>query len=62
MNDKIIGMICVTIMFLAVVFAWAIVDKPIDPTIEKLGGMIISGMMGTMIGFNIARKVKNIPK
>ena len=62
MNDKIIGMICVTIMFLAVVFAWAIVDKPIDPTIEKLVGMIISGMMGTMIGFNIARKVKNIPK
>jgi hypothetical protein len=58
MNDKIIGMFCVTIMFLAVVIAWAIVGKPLDTGIKELGGMIVTGIMGTMVGVKIGKSLK----
>ena len=56
LNDKIIGMFCVTAMFFAIVGAWVFTDKPLDPAIEKIGSMIITGIMGTVIGISLKRK------
>ena len=56
MNDKIVGMFCVTVMFLAVVGASVYTEKLLDPAIEKIGSMIITGIMGTMIGISLRKK------
>jgi hypothetical protein len=56
MNDKVMGVACVTIMFLSVVGAWVFTEKPLDPAIKELGQMIISGIMGTMIGISLRKK------
>ena len=54
-NDKIIGMLCVTIMFIVIVAASIFTQTALDPVIEKIGSMIITGIMGTVIGFNIKK-------
>ena len=58
MNDKIVGMFCVTAMFFAVVGASVYTGKPLDPAIEKIGSMIITGIMGTVIGIGIGIRKK----
>jgi len=58
MNDKIIGMFCVTAMFFAIVAAWVFTEKPLDPAIEKIGSMIITGIMGTVIGISLKKKTQ----
>jgi len=56
MNDKLAGILCVTVMFLSVIGAWCYLQKPLDPAIKELGQMIISGIMGTMIGLRLTNK------
>ena len=57
MNDKTLGMVCVTIMFLSLVLSSAITGKPIDVVLKELGGMIVTGIMGTMIGYNLKKEI-----
>lgn len=56
LNDKIIGMFCVTAIFIAIVAASIITGRPLDPTIEKVASMIITGIMGAVIGISLKRK------
>ena len=57
MNDKIIGMLCITVMFLAVLGVQAYTQAPMDPVVKEIALPIITGIMGTVVGISYkARK------
>ena len=56
MNDKLFGMACVTIMFLAVVGVSVFTDRPLDPAIKEIASMIITGIMGVVVGVTYRAK------
>jgi hypothetical protein len=58
MNDKLFGMGCVTLMFLAVVGVSMFTDKPLDPAVKEIASMIITGIMGVVVGVTYKTKVK----
>jgi len=52
MNDKLVGMICITVMFLAVLGVQAYTQSPLDPVVKEIALPIITGIMGTVVGIN----------
>ena len=55
MNDKLVGMLCITIMFLATLGVQAYTQAPLDPIIKEIALPIITGIMGTVVGYSITK-------
>ena len=45
-------------MFLAVVGVSMFTDKPLDPAVKEIASMIITGIMGVVVGVTYKTKVK----
>ena len=58
LNDKIIGMGCVTLIFISMLAASVYIDGPLDPEIGNIASQIVTGVMGIVVGFSI-KKPKN---
>ena len=56
MNDKLIGVTSITIIMVGLMVVSAISSRPIDPVIEKIATVAISGILGNMIGMAVRTK------
>ena len=50
LNDKVIGMCCITGIVLANLIAWVYTREPIPPGVKEVSMIVVSGILGNIIG------------
>ena len=58
LNDKIIGMICITGIVIAMLAVWAYTGRAIDTSVKEVAMIVVSGILGNIIGVTFKKKVK----